>query len=398
MKNRNTMFTIILLACFGPLPAARAVVPPPDGGYPGFNTAEGTKALQNLTTGAGNTAAGWYSLFTNSDAGFNTAVGAGTLVLSNGNSNTAVGAAALLLNSDGHSNIAVGVSALQNNQTGFRNTAVGTHALPVNTASFNTAIGDSALFSNTTGNLNTATGISALFENISGTLNTAVGESALVSNTTGSGNTAIGDSAGANLTTGSGNVCVGVEVFGVAGESDTTRIRNLGSTAIVGGTNVVVDGIGGTGDQRLGYASSSRRYKADIKAMDKASETLFALKPVTFRAKGKMNPSTLKHYGLIAEDVAAVAPDLVVYNPEGKPETLRFNSINAMLLNEFLKEHRKNREQEATIAELKVMIAKQGAIVAHQQEQIEALNAGLQKMSDQTQMSKAAANLARNNQ
>jgi len=206
----------------------------------------------------------------------------------------------------------------------------------------NTATGDGALYQNTEGLRNTATGAFALVNNISGSSNTAVGHSALYNNTR-SDNTAVGINAGLNLTTGSGNVCIGESVGGGAGESNVTRIRNIGSTPIIDGTSVVVGSTGG----------SSRRYKEDIKPMDKASEPLFALKPVTFRAKGNSDPSRVKHYGLIAEDVAAVDSDLVVYNQEGKPETLRFDSINAMLLNQFLKEHRKVQEQEVTIARLK---------------------------------------------
>jgi hypothetical protein len=190
--------------------------------------------------------------------------------------------------------------------------------------------------------------------------NTAIGGEALYSNTSGNNNTALGSSAGSGIT-GSNNVCIGSGVQGVAEENNTTRIRNIGSTPIVGGISVVISGTGGNGDQPLGYASSSGRYKQEIQPMDKASETLFALKPVTFRAKGSSGDAAqVKHYGLIAEDVATVDPDLVVFNPEGKPETLRFDSINAMLLNEFLKEHRKVddqsrkiQEQEATITELK---------------------------------------------
>src|SRR5262249_13009221 len=158
-----------------------------------------------------------------------------------------------------------------------------------------------------------------------------------VNNTAGDNNTAIGYRAGEAITTGSGNVSIGAGVSGApGGTSNVTRIRNIGSWAVVGGTNVVIDSIGGIGDGVLGYPSSSSRYKQDIKPMDKASETLFSLKPVTFRARGNMDSARVKLYGLIAEDVARLDPDLVVYNLDGQPETLRFDSINAMLLNEFL--------------------------------------------------------------
>jgi len=185
-------------------------------------------------------------------------------------------------------------------------------------------------------------------------------------------------SAGLNLTTGSGNVCIGRNVYGAAGESNKTRIRNIGSTAIVGGTNVVVSGTGGIGDQILGYASSSRRYKEEIKPMEQASETLFALKPVTFRAKADRGPAGVKHYGLIAEDVATVDHDLVVYDPDGKPETLRFDSINAMLLNEFLKEHRafvgeqhKVAQQQEEIDVLKAELKEQRSLIQRVSDKVE---------------------------
>ena len=413
----------LLLTCFALMPMAQAVGPDTEGAIAGSNNGEGIgvlvsrtsgiwnsgtgfEALNHLTSGNQNTATGLRALFSDTNGGFNTATGVlslfsntsgffnsatGAYSLANntiGNNNTANGYSALYYNTEGEANTATGFAALYRNTTGFRNTAIGTEALSVNTASFNTAVGYRALFSNTTGEQNMATGLEALFSNTTGNNNTAIGQSALISNITGTGNTAIGDLAGASLT-GNGNVCIGRDVVGVAGESDTTRIRNIGSTPIVGGANVVVDGTGGIGDQRLGYASSSRRYKEDIKRMDKASETLFALKPVIFRAKGKMDRARVRHYGLIAEDVAAVDSDLVVYNPEGKPETLRFDSINAMLLNEFLKEHRTVQQQGAVIAELKQEIANLAVTVKEQATQI-------QKVSAQIEVSKSTPQVVLN--
>jgi hypothetical protein len=363
--NRPIHFRTIASACLiglaaaavvwlGFLPIAQAVSPPPDGGYAGGNTAEGTNALFSLT------ASGQY--------------------------NTAVGLNALYADTTGGRNTAMGVNALRFNLMGVSNTAVGVNALYLNSANFNTAIGDSALYHNTSGGSNTATGYQALESNTTGYYNTAIGLQALQSNaggantatgtyallnnSTGNLNTAIGYGAGLSATTGTGNVYVGTAVYGVAGESGHTRIRNIGSTPIIGGTNVVVATIGGIGDQVLGYASSSRRYKEDIQPMDKASETLFALKPVSFRAKSNMDPARVKYYGLIAEDVAEVDPGLVVYNPQGKPETLRFESINAMLLNEFIKEHR-------TVQELKKEIASLTATVKEQAAQIQKVSAQL---------------------
>jgi Chaperone of endosialidase len=275
---------------------AQAVVPPPDGGYPNFTTAEGTNALKNLTTGAANTAVGWFSLFGDTTASFNTGVGAGTLLFNNGDQNTAIGAVALL--------------------------------------------------NNTTGSFNTATGVSALSMNTTGTGNTATGDEALANNTTGTGNTALGWGAGTNLTTGDGNVCIGWAVVGVAGESDTTRIRNIWGR--VGGTQAVyVDE-----DGRLGTNTSSRRFKEEIRPMDTASEVIYSLKPVSFRYKMEIEPTRPLSFGLIAEDVEQTNADLVLRGKDGKVSTVRYEAVNAMLLNEFLKEHRKVEKLEATVADL----------------------------------------------
>ena len=422
-------FTLVALALLGfaLLPSLQAVVPAPDGGYPNFTTAEGTNALKNLTTGIGNTAVGWYSLFSDTIADLNTGVGAGALAFNNDDFNTAVGVSALYNNTTGSDNTAVGSNSLFNNIAGTLNTATGSSALYNNTSgASNTANGYIALWANTTGYLNTAVGYQALYNNITGfsnaatgaealyrntegvrntamgalallnnltgNSNTAVGHSALFNNT-GSDNTAVGVNAGLNLTAGNGNVCIGQGVGGANGESGVTRIRNIGSTPIIDGTSVVVYGTGGLGDGALGYISSSQRYKQDIKPMDKASEALFALKPVTFRAKGNMDPGRVKHYGLIAEDVAGVDSDLVVYNPDGKPETLRFNSINAMLLNEFLKEHRKVEQQQATIEQLKKDFR---TVTAQQQKEIQLLSTQLKQQAEQSAqaaMSKAMPNV-----
>jgi Chaperone of endosialidase len=377
--NTLSLLFVLLLSCVSLSPRAQAVVPPPDGGYPGFNTAEGQNALFSLTTGSANTAVGWHSLFSNTEGSFNTATGAGALLFNIANENTAFGAAALLFNTAGFQNTAVGAAALLNN-IGF--TLDAPNGGP---GSANTGVGARALFSNTTGGGNTANGAQALENNTTGSGNTAIGGFALISNTTGSDNTALGANAGFHNPTGSGNVYIGQGVVGLPNpvENNITRIRNIGSVAIGGATNVVISSIGGVGDGILGYASSSRRYKEDIKPMDKASETLFGLKPVSFRAKNNMAATKVKLYGLIAEDVATVDPDLVVYNAEGRPETVRFDSINAMLLNEFLKEHRKNEEQGATIARL--------------EKQLETVTATLQKVSAQLELNKSAQQVAENN-
>src|SRR4029077_6797296 len=186
-------------------------------------------------------------------------------------------------------------------------------------------------------------------------------------NVTGSSNVALGFQAGLNIT-GSGNVCVGENIVGVAGESNVTRIRNIGSTAPSNGVFFSV-GAGG----KLGFQVSSRRYKDNIKPMDRASEALFALKPVSFRYKQEIDPARSPDFGLIAEDVATVNPDLVARDEEGNIITVRYQAVNAMLLNEFLKEHKKVEEQErkvqeqaATTTKLESTIAKQNEMIAQQ--------------------------------
>ena len=337
-------------------PAARAVSPPPDGGYDRFNTAEGTDALFSLTTlGFFNTAIGFEALFSNTT----------------GSANTATGLEALFSNTGGNNDTANGVNALFSNTIG----------------SANTADGLDALFSNTTGSFNTADGHTALRQNTTGEGNTATGFRALVRNTTGNGNIALGNNAGGNLTTGSNNI----DIFdrGVAGEANTIRIGKQGTqrtTFIAGisggtvtGTAVVVDSNG-----QLGVAPSSQRFKDAIQPMNKASEAILALKPVTFRYKQELDPKRIPQFGLVAEEVEKVNSDLVARDDEGKPYTVRYEAVNAMLLNEFLKEHR-------TVQELKKEIAALTATVKEQAAQI-------QKVSRQVGLSKPAPQMVFNNQ
>jgi hypothetical protein len=366
------LLIIFTLGSFAICQSVPAVIPAPDGGYPGFNTAEGTNALKNLTTGIGNAAVGWYSLFSNTDGSFNTGVGAGTLALNTGGNNTAVGGAALLSNTTGIDNTAVGVTALVSNSTGYLNTATGVNALSGNTVGVgNNAFGWGALLSNTTGTNNNAMGVRALQNNTEGGANVAVGEQALLNNTIGSGNTAIGFfalqnnngientalgyNAGFNVNSGSGNVCIGSGVTGFAGISNTTWIRNIWGHP--GGTQAVyVDEAG-----RLGMNSSSRRFKEDIKPMDKASEVIYSLKPVSFRYKTEIERTRPLSFGLIAEDVEQINTDLVLRGKDGKVSTVRYEAVNAMLLNEFLKEHKKVEELESTVATLAATVKEQAA-------------------------------------
>jgi trimeric autotransporter adhesin len=362
----NQRFLVALLLAFlGVTSLAKAIVPAPDGGYPGGNTAEGQKALFNLTSGSFNTAVGYLSLTSNAGGNLNTGCGAGTLLANTADENTAVGAAALLSNTDGIQNTANGTFALFSNSSG----------------SFNTAIGHSALKFHTTGSLNTAIGFGTLFQTTTGASNTAIGGSALQANTTGSGNIALGVQAGTSVTTADNVIAIGA-----SGENidNTCYIGNIFNQAVVNGIPIIINSA-----NKLGTTVSSRRFKEDIKVMNKLSEAIFALKPVTFRYQQRIDPKGIPQFGLVAEDVEKVNPDLVVRDKGGKPYSVRYDQVNAMLLNEFLKEHR-------TVQELKSNAAKQEATIAHQQQQIEALTAGLQKVSAQLQASKPAAQVVNN--
>jgi hypothetical protein len=389
LKTTPPLLITLALLSFGLLPRAQALLPPPppDGCYPNFTTAEGCDALNSLTGGSGNTALGWRSLFSDTTGNFNTGVGAGALVLNNADSNTAVGMAALLLNTSGTQNTATGTAALVFNDSGGNNTATGAFALFDNTTgSFNVADGDTALQNNTTGFFNTAIGSGALNFSAETDDNTAVGAGAL-GTSRGSNNTALGRQAGLTAGAGSNNVYLGSNMIGVFGENDHTYIRNINTTSVSGGGTDTVTVNVTTG--LLGHATSSRRYKEDIKPMDNSSQTLFALKPVTFRYKKEIDQSQSLEYGLVAEEVAQVDPSLAIRDKNGHIDSVRYNAINAMLLNEFLKEHRKNEQQEKTIAELKSGMTALAATVKEQAAQI-------QKVSAQLEASKPASQVVNN--
>jgi len=398
-QSKNVGAFIILpvaLAFFVLLQRTQAVSPPPDGGYPGFNTAEGEDALLSLTSGTYNTAVGFVALKSNTTGRFNTAIGAGALLANTGDENTATGAGALLSNTTGFGNTATGEGALFFNTTGVFNTANGVQALSHNTTGDNnTAIGDEALFFNTRGTFNTATGQNALFRNSSGEFNTAIGVDALNFNTTGSSNIALGFNAGRNLTTGNSNIDIGST--GVPGEGSTIRIGGAQTKTFIAGirevTTAIADAVPVVIDShnQLGTASSSRRFKNEIEPMDKTSEAILALKPVTFQYKS--DDAGTPQFGLIAEEVAAVNPDLVVHDNNGELYTVRYDAVNAMLLNEFLKAHRKMEEQEVTITQLTKRLQ---ATASHQQDQIEALTEGLQKVRAQLEVNKPAPQTVNN--
>jgi trimeric autotransporter adhesin len=368
------------------------------------NTAIGVGALESNTTSNDNTATGNFALNSNTTGPQNTANGFEALFSNTtGSNNTAVGVSALFNNTTGTQNTATGVGALKNNTVGDQNTANGFGALESNTnASNNTANGFDALVSNTAGN-NTATGAFALNSNTTGPQNTAVGVSALLRNTTGKSNIALGFNAGGNLTTGNNNIEIGN--LGRAGESNTIRIGTKGThtnTFIAGISGVTVaSGVGvivGSNGQ-LGTVVSSAQFKEAIKPMDEASEAILALQPVTFRYKKELDPEGIPQFGLVAEQVEKVNPALVARDAEGKVYTVRYEAVNAMLLNEFLKEHRKVEEQQATIGELKSAVTEHEKLkttIAQQQKQIETLTATVQKVSDQFALSKPAPQLVAN--
>jgi Chaperone of endosialidase len=449
LLRSNFVLTATALACFALLSLAQAVSPPPDGDYANLTTAEGQNALFSLTTGAANTAIGALSLESVATGSFNTALGAGTLLFNKADSNTAIGAAALLLNTDGDSNTAVGVSALENNTTSG-NTAVGSNALFSNTtggtlsitnnldvgpnvavgrqalenntiASGNTAVGYQALGSNTTGlngtdlgistavgfqalahasgpdaALNDAFGYQALFNLTSGANNVAIGANALLNLTSGNVNLAVGSPAGINLTSGEFNIFIGSDAgSGVTAASNVICIgaagNNINGSCFIdhifnstssGGVGVFVNSNG-----KLGTSTSSRRFKEDIKPMGKASEAILALKPVTFHYKSELDADRIPQFGLVAEDVEKVSSDLVVRDKDGNPYSVRYDQVNAMLLNEFLKEHEKVQELEATVTQ-------QQKSFARQQAQIETLEFRFQKVSAELKSGNPAPQIA----
>ena len=407
MRTLATLF-FVATTSFAFHPTARAVNPPPDGGYPNRNTAEGTDALfsLNIDLGLDNTALGYDALYLNTNGYGNTGAGSYALYSNNGIYNTGLGFDALYNNTSGGYNTACGTGALFNNNTGHDNTAVGFNALNQSTSgSTNIALGSGALYNNTTGGGNIAVGYAALANsktpnnniaigilaedaNSTGGSNVAIGSNALYSNSTGGINTVIGDSAGfgikgdrniavgasagKNLTTGSYNLDIGNA--GVAGESGTIRLGTAGHhvAAYMAGISgaTVASGVGVivSTDGHLGTVNSSARYKERIQPMDKRSEEILALQPVTFRYKKELDPDKIPQFGLIAEQVERVDPDLVARDEQGKAYSVRYDAVNAMLLNEFLKEHHRVQELEGQVAELAAGLQKVNAQLALRQE------------------------------
>jgi hypothetical protein len=362
--RRGFLVFPLVLACFALSPQARA------------------DCQQGCDIEHGNTLLGDYALLSNTTGTFNTATGAHALQSNTtGYRNTATGNAALTINTTGFDNTATGDAALWSN-IGNGNTGTGSNALYFNTSGLNnTASGSYALFASRTGSNNTATGASALWNNATGSNNTANGQNALRSNSTGSNNIALGQNAGFNLTTGNNNIDIGnagvggesgVVRFGTEGEQTATFIAGIRTSPVA-----VAVPVGITSTGQLGVRASSARYKDDIKPMDKTSEAILALKPVTFHYKHDLDPDGIPQFGLVAEDVEKVNPDLVARDEQGKPYTVRYEAVNAMLLNEFLKARRQ---------------------IDAQQKQIDALTAGLQKVSAHLELSKSAPQTVLNNQ
>jgi hypothetical protein len=324
-----------------------------------YNTAMGNSALFNLTSGFGNTASGSGTLSLNTTGGRNTASGIFSLGYdTTGSGNTAFGADTLLDNTSGNSNSAFGEDSLYSNTTGTANTASG----------------DASLQSNTIGSGNSAFGNGALYVNTTGYNNTASGSGSLSSNTTGTGNVAIGFQGGYYLTTGNNNIDIGN--MGVAGEGGTIRIGASGShTAayIAGiartpleGAQVVISKNG-----QLGVLASSERYKTAIASMSPDSARLSQLRPVTFHLK--TNPEGTLQYGLIAEEVDKVYPELVIRDEAGKIQGVRYDELAPMLLNEMQLERKQLAAQSDTIAA-------QGRALSDMQRQFAELEAVKQAM------------------
>jgi hypothetical protein len=316
-------------------PIPHGVLPPP-GGYPGENTAAGDLALKSLIN------------YTGGDMG--------------------------------EENIAIGFMGLYDLTTGWENTGLGHQSLRFNTSSNNTALGSHSLWANTDGMDNTATGRRALMSNTLGNFNVASGQDAMLMNTGGGGNTALGYGSLSSNTTGSSNIALGyyagwnvstaynvISIGSLGGEvNNSAWIGNVYGTTTQNGTvaPVVV-----SSDGQLGVVASSKRFKKDIAAMDRTSDGILSLRPVTFHYK--TDAGETPQFGLIAEEVAKVNPALVLLGKDGKPFTVRYDAVNAMLLNEFLKEHR-------TVEELKNEVAALTATVKEQASQIQKVSAQLE--------------------
>ncbi|HEY1770123.1 MAG TPA: tail fiber domain-containing protein [Chthoniobacterales bacterium] len=429
-------FAVGLLAALVLPSFALAIDPPPGGGYPNDITALGTDALFSLGTTypSDNTAIGFSALYSDVVPGAtNTAVGSYAMYdNTTGNGNVALGFDAMYGNTIGHGNVALGVAALVANTTGVLNVAIGFNALSGPAAgSDNVAIGNQVMSNGATGTYNTAVGNAAMAfsagsENVavgdgalnqsSGSQNIGIGQAACLTTagsnnigigefagenvTTGTNNFMVGQNAGQNITTGSNNIDIdnlgtkkdsGVIRVGDASTQKKTFVAGISGVTISNGIAVVVSKQG-----QLGVATSSAHFKDNIQPMKDASDVLLSLQPVTFRYKKELDSLGTPQFGLVAEQVAKVDPDLVARDESGQPYTVRYEAVNAMLLNEFLKEHRKVEHLEATVSELKTASARAASLETTVGELKAALKqqaAQIQKVSAEEQNRRAASRL-----
>jgi hypothetical protein len=334
-----------------------------------YNTGVGYGSLDSLTTGTNNTAVGAAALASDSVGGDNTAVGSAALGYNLGTANTAVGANALPNNSDGTYNTAVGVEALFENTTGNDNVGIGRKALYNNsTGSYTTAVGAYALSASTTGGYDTGFGAYTLNDNTSGSGNTAFGYAALRSTTTGSNNIGFGYQSLYQDATGSNNIAMGyqaaynlyngsntIEIGSLGGAGDNNLIR-IGSTqsatfiAGVAGAQVTGSAVYVTSSGQLGVLASSERYKTDVVSIGASTERLQQLRPVSFHLK--TDPKGAVQYGLIAEEVDTVYPELVIRDDKGQIQGVRYEELAPMLLNEVQRQAAEIRELKTQLAEL----------------------------------------------
>ena len=359
------MLLPLLLVWFG-FPSVRAVTPPPDGGYGTRNTAEGTDSLFSLTTGAWNSAFGFRALYRNATAVRNTALGYQALYNTNGPynvsglDNVAVGANALFNNTVGNSNIAIGSYALFENTTGSNNIAIGTRALRGFNGSGNTVVGDSFA----SGSDFASIGRPAVTDCRLGLLSDGIHYASIYAET----DVEVGEYLPStcpntpDLTTQTVHINAKDAVYVMAVYGNP-----------IAGSPVTIDS-----NNQLGVAPSSKRFKTDIRPMDEASEAVLALRPVTFRYKEGIDPDRMAQFGLVAEEVEKVDSDLVSRDAKGKPYSVRYDAVNAMLLNEFIKEHRKVEELEANAAEQQKQIKALAGIVKQQASLLEKVSSQLE--------------------
>jgi Chaperone of endosialidase len=336
--NTRTRTAAILPCVVCALGSAAHAAQPPDvvKSDSSANTAMGTNALLDQTTAYYNTGAGYYALFSNATGEYNTAFGALALIENTASYNTGVGSFALENNTTGTFNTANGYAALASSTTAAGNTAVGANSLyTVTTGSYNTAVGYNALQFNATSFYNTAVGVDALYQ------------------ATGTNNIAIGDGAGSQVLTGSNNIDIGNNGLN---ESSTIRVGNSKSqtaTYIAGiyGTQVTGSAVYITAGGQLGVLASSERFKTQIAPMGVASGNLQKLRPVTFQLK--TDPESVRQFGLIAEEVDKIYPELVIRDGEGKIQGVRYEELAPMLLNELQNQSRVLQQQARELRELK---------------------------------------------